>query len=156
MACGVGVTVRGLRGCPRDALSAIRRAARAITAVSPARHRVRVTVAPHEGIELPGTGAVVTGMFGRRVAERSVVIRIAAGAVRLMADNGVSRTEAVRWLVQVFAHEYCHYEDFRDGRPLRERGVNVRSFGLMRRAGLVPPRKPAGAFDYGRMEVRPS
>jgi hypothetical protein len=47
MDCGVGVTVRGLRGCPRDALSAIRRAARLIAAVSPARHDLRVTVAPH-------------------------------------------------------------------------------------------------------------
>jgi hypothetical protein len=156
MDCGVGVTVRGLRGCPRDALSAIRRAARLIAAVSPARHDLRVTVAPHEGIERSDTGAVVTGVFCWSESGRAVVIRIAAGAARLMADNGVPRAEAVRWLVQVFAHEYCHYEDFRDGRPVRERGVNVRSFGLMRRAGLVPPRKPAGAFDYGRMEARAS
>lgn len=43
----------------------------------------------------------------------------------------MSEQQALDYLVESFVHEICHYEQFRDGKRLTERGVEVRSRNIL-------------------------
>ena len=36
-------------------------------------------------------------------------------------------------LLEIFAHEFCHYERYRDGREQNERGIDKRALAMVRR-----------------------
>jgi predicted SprT family Zn-dependent metalloprotease len=36
-------------------------------------------------------------------------------------------------LLEVFAHEFCHYERYRNGREQNERGIDKRALAMVRR-----------------------
>jgi len=49
---------------------------------------------------------------------------------------GDNRRNACMAVIETLAHELAHYEQFRDGRPLQERGVGVRAKSLMKQCGM--------------------
>ena len=99
-----------------------------LQAISPARHTVRVRVSAAHAVTSE-TGAanevgVSFGVFTIQTRE----IRLAAGMVRhLMREHKLTRTEAESAFMEVVCHEWAHYEQFRDGRPVVERGVGARA-----------------------------
>lgn len=59
-------------------------------------------------------------------------IAVAAGLADLCEAAGESRADALLAVLHTFLHEFAHYEQWRDGRTLQERGVNVRARSLLR------------------------
>jgi hypothetical protein len=45
----------------------------------------------------------------------------------------LSRDQQIPLLLETFAHEFCHYEQFRDGKPRNHRGVENRAYSLVNR-----------------------
>jgi hypothetical protein len=129
-----GIVLRVWKGVPADVAEAMRAAVARLPAVSPVRHRLTVKVIPQLSItdESFRRHAHACGVFiwGRG----GPVIGMAAGAVLVweMAYSW-SRRYAVRRLVFNLCHEFAHYESWRDGKPVTERGVTVRARTLLRR-----------------------
>ena len=137
-----GITLLFRGRVSRDIRAELRRLAEAIPAVSPPRHRIQVNVVPNPCVGGPedgyGFGACLTpGAAGATVKGFDVGIYVAAGLAEICQQHGDSRAEAVGMVAHTFLHEYAHYEQFRDGRPVQERGVNVRARTLARRLSGV-------------------
>jgi hypothetical protein len=126
------IRVRAFAGCPLDVARAVKRAARLVKRVSPVRHYLTVGIAPHWAIEGPG-GLLCAGVFAEPKRGYHPRILLAAGAAAWwQGEWGWTRRRSVREMAYRFLHEYAHYEQFRDRRPIQERGVNVRTESLMK------------------------
>lgn len=121
--------------CGRDVASdlakKLRQVAAGLTSVSPPAHHVRVIVLPSVMLD-PGDGQPAHGYFvtpSHAPCEvASVGIAIATGFYEAAY---VSRTRVAAEVLQVLGHEYAHYEQWRDGKPVTERGVEVRGRNLV-------------------------
>lgn len=60
-------------------------------------------------------------------------IFVAGGLYLWLKSEGESKQDALDQFGWVLMHELVHYEQFRDGRPVQERGVNLRAKNLYRR-----------------------
>lgn len=97
------------------------------------RHQLDVLVVPHPVVG-DGEGGVGFACFGAPpTADRDPVLCIATGKW-WMIDVAECR--------RMVLHELAHYEQFRDGRPLTERGVERRARTLLR---TLKPRRRAAA-----------
>lgn len=88
-------------------------------------HQLPVTIVPAPGIKA-GEGYGF-GAFARDGQE--IGIWIAGNPLGVMPMD-----EFVELAASTLAHELVHYEQWRDGRQLSERGVEVRTRNLLRRA----------------------
>jgi len=89
----------------------------------PMKHALVVTVVPGNVIQTP-SGKRAFGLF--RASGNGIEICIAGTPIRNMTTiDDIERT---------LCHEFAHYEQFRDGRRLQERGVKVRAENLRRKA----------------------
>lgn len=124
-----------------DLARALRRVAAGIVLVSPPRHEVRLVVVPCVALD-SGDGKSAHGLFATpeegpdEVA--SVGMAVASG---FYEEAYMSRARVAAEVAQVLGHEYAHYEQWRDGRPVTERGVEVRGRGLVAAALKAAPRK---------------
>lgn len=55
----------------------------------------------------------------------------------MQKEVGDTRAEAIAAVLTNFLHEWAHYEQYRDGKPIQERGVNVRAKSLAKKLGVV-------------------
>ena len=146
-----GVVLLFKPGVRADVRHEVRRLTDELRGACPPTHRVLVTVVPHPAVE--GT----TGVFGfgifhcpvRGRGPRAVVrIAVAAGLADLVVRHrGETRAQAVRDVAETFLHEWVHYEQWRAGRRLTERGVKVRARNLYER---FTPANPATARGVRR------
>jgi hypothetical protein len=133
------IRVRQAPGVAKDIVAECRRLARGFCKLSAVRHHVDVLVVPNESIQTPG-GEFSFGCFAWWGSKRKPRLRIgvAAGLAKLVRQQAkCSRSDAVRDVGHVLLHELAHYEQYRDGRPMAERGVNVRAWGLYRRINAL-------------------
>ena len=69
--------------------------------------------------------------FGCMVLHEQVPIAIYVAAMP-PREAGKTRAERREFVLHTLAHELAHYEQWRDGNPLQERGVNVRARTIRR------------------------
>lgn len=99
-------------------------------------HPVQVTVVPH-ALVMGHDGAAGWGVFlippDDYVRGDVTRIYLAGGAVEVLEWHyQVAAPESLAKLMHSLAHEIVHYEQWRDGRPICERGVNRRAAALVR------------------------
>ncbi len=109
----------------------------ALRTACPPTHRVLVSVVPHPAIK-GETGRVGFGLFQcparGRGPQAAVRIAVAAGLADLVVKEfGDPRSQAVGDVGETFLHEWVHYEQWRSGGELTERGVRVRARNLYAR-----------------------
>lgn len=125
--------VRFKAGVKDDVRQAIIRALASVLSLSPLKHKLEICVVPAPAVKDPITGTCGFGVFVHWKPKRQgVSIFVAAGLAEAAQRDGDSRAEAVEAVVHVFLHEWAHYEQFRDGKQLTERGPELRARGLRR------------------------
>lgn len=130
-------TVRGFHNARQAVVDHVRRIVVAIQAISPDRHGVAVFVVGWPTVSSIHEGEM-TVAFGFFVEDRggSPAIYLAG---EMPEDYGMTRQEWWdRELPETVAHEWAHYEQYRDGREVQERGVAVRARSLLRKASASP------------------
>ncbi|HEX7089353.1 MAG TPA: hypothetical protein VF192_04415 [Longimicrobiales bacterium] len=147
-----GFRLRFYPGVREDARAELKAFARWLRGELRFRHPVWVTVVPHAtvmGHEGVAGWAVFLIPSADYVPGDVVRIFLGAGAARVMETvYGYGRGAALEKLLHDLAHEVVHYEQWRDGRPVTERGVNRRAAALVRRYLASRPaeeRLPAAA-----------
>lgn len=99
------------------------------------RHAVKIHVVPSRVVgDQPPFGrlhGVGFGAFAIRRGKPSIWI---AG---IRQEGCITDDEHREMLLRVLCHELAHYEQWRDGKRLQERGVGVRARSLMKKIGGV-------------------
>jgi len=113
------------RGVAKDVGRRLRAFVEALIEVIEIRHRLMVSIVP--GVVVCH-GKSKTSGFG---VFDSVNIRIFIAGIPLPRSE-MTRAEWIRNAKHTIAHEFAHYEQFRDGRRLTERGVESRARKLVR------------------------
>ena len=112
----------------RDVRKAVQHYVRALGGVVRIEYALKVFVVPSAVI----TDAEGNYGFGAFYVNKGVII------IAGQQMPGVTRTE---WLTKrlpvIICHELAHYEQFRDQRPIQERGIKVRVRSLLRGAGIA-------------------
>jgi hypothetical protein len=116
------VSLQFIGPIPHAARRAMRRLVAAAPRVTPIRHPIRVFIAPAATVQHPG-GGIGFGCFGPCKGRPEI----------WMGGRPPVKKWVEAWLREVLAHELAHYEQFRDGHRLQERGVAVRTRTLVRR-----------------------
>lgn len=114
---------------------------RRLEGVTEIQHYVRVRLVPVAVVYVDGCerGFGVFVNFPRRLP----IIYIGTGYRELKKHVGMTEDEFEEHLRHNLAHEVAHYEQWRDGKKLQERGVNVRATNLVRLAMTVSSTKGA-------------
>ena len=123
-------------GVSSDVAASLKAAARGIASVSPPEHDVRVVALPcftvdaagGAGERLPAHGffQVPWGDCPSIVASVGLVV-----STGFYEEAYVSRSKVIAGVLQTLGHEWAHYEQWRDGRLVTERGVEVRGRSLV-------------------------
>ncbi|HEX7050640.1 MAG TPA: hypothetical protein VF188_10595 [Longimicrobiales bacterium] len=132
-----GLRLRFYPGVRVDVRAALKSFARWLRRELRFRHPVRVTVVPHATV-MGHEGAAGWAVFMIPPADYAPgdVVRIFVGAGKvdvLERRYGLEPPDSVVRLLHDLAHEAVHYEQWRDGRPVTERGVNRRAEALVAR-----------------------
>ncbi len=134
-----GLRLRFYPGVRHDARTFLREFARWLRGEIDFRHPVRATVVPNAtvmGHEGPAGWAVFLIPPADYSQGDVVRIYVGAGKVEVLAQFfGITGMHALFRISHDFAHEIVHYEQWRDGRPITERGVNQRAASLVNRFG---------------------
>jgi hypothetical protein len=98
-------------------------------------HRIIVHVVPGAVLEEIGGDGLGFGAFLVIHGEPHIVL--ASGLSWWIRQKKIPRAEMIGQLLRTFVHELVHYEQWRDGRWVQERGVRVRTRALCRKLGLT-------------------
>lgn len=133
-----GLRLRFYPGVREDVRSMLKGFARWLRTEIRFRHPVHVTVVPHATVLGDGVGSAGWAVFLIPPPDyhRGDVVRIVLGGGKvtvLESEYGLSTPNSLLRLAHDLAHEVVHYEQWRDGRPITERGVNRRAAALVRR-----------------------
>jgi hypothetical protein len=132
-----GFRLRFYPGVRDDARALLKRFARWIRDRVQFRHPVRVIVVPHAtvmGHEEPPGWAVFVIPPPEYTPGDVVRIYLGAGKVDVLErDFGLASPDSVLRVMHDLAHEIVHYEQWRDGREVTERGVNRRAAAWVNR-----------------------
>lgn len=105
---------------------------RKLQKISEVKHYLRIEIIPDEKIIHPC--GELAGIFYRDRRNRPRII-IAAGIVDFWKQYGFdSYRDAVEAINDTLCHEWVHYEQYRDKKPVIERGVSVRARNLLKHA----------------------
>ena len=109
------------RGVPEASERSIRKLASKMAALTEIRHPLPVFVVANERLQ---DAARPFGVFW--FCDSDSTGRIELAGLGPLAE-----------VLDTFAHELAHYEQWRDGRPVIERGVKVRAKSLLRLSGVA-------------------
>ena len=124
-----------LRVYPSIAKDVRKRARQTIAALRPLihlEHEIDVQVVPGVVIKMPGGGLG----FGVFRFERCSGITIFIAGMAPPVDF-MKRSDWLSQVREVICHEFVHYEQYRDGKRLSERGVRVRARNLVKLIGVA-------------------
>lgn len=148
-----GITIRSASGIPSDVRQEARRLVRWLRRSQRIEHGVILYLRPEFGIVDPRGGggfACLEQPLSRD--EKFVWIMAGAGMVEYFQEYGDTRQEAIDGFLHIILHEFVHYEQWRDNRPLTERGVNLRSANMLKRYCAATKRtltqSPYGGPNY--------
>lgn len=114
------------RGVAKDVRQELRKVAKLLPKISPAKHTIPVEVYVEDLVPDKDLDDV-EGVFAGG-AWRVTEFKIAAGVAEI--DPFLPHRLGLKRLVLVFLHEWAHYEQWRDHKGLKERGVEVRARSL--------------------------
>lgn len=120
------------RGVPRWIELECWRTFTALLDISPPTKPVEVFIVPAPAVTIHGR----TGFGATRVQKNGrgrARIYIAGDYTEVMRDHKIPKPQARKDIGETLAHEWAHYEQWRDGRPIIERGVRMRAANLYRR-----------------------
>jgi hypothetical protein len=117
----MGLRLRFIGKMKAGVRDAMRRLIAAASEVTEIRHPLKVSVTPSITVQGP-SGGVGFGCFGT-----------CDGKPEIWMGGRPPTKWVAAWLRDVLAHELAHYEQYRDGKPLSERGVAVRTRTLSKR-----------------------
>ena len=126
---------RSQRGLPADTRLAVGRFARWLRERASVRDDIIVQIA--NAGSLQAGESLAFGCFGwpksRPVGRRFVWIFLAGRLPEQVIESGnCERSEAIESLLEVLAHEFAHYEQWRAGKRPSERGAQRRAKQLVR------------------------
>jgi hypothetical protein len=127
-----GLRYRIWVGVPRWVRRETQRVLEGLRVLSPATTPVHVDVVPAPSVA-DGQGGYGFGATVIGISKTPVRIYIAGQLGAVKGDHRLSQRTIRRYLGETICHEWAHYEQFRDGRPVIERGVRVRAASLYRR-----------------------
>ena len=112
----------------------------AVTGIS--EHLQVLSDVPHDLLMVIYPAEVVTtddgdacwATFQEPTGNTNLHIKIAGRFPRGMFPH---RRDGIENLMDSVCHEFAHYEQWRDGKEITERGVNVRARGLLKLCGLA-------------------
>lgn len=113
------------KGVPTWTRNFVQSVCRKMESITDIRHDVLVYVVPSTAVTFNNTGCGF-GCFTHRVKGKPAIIL----AGRRLPEIPVA--EWVDHLTDTIIHEIVHYEQFRDEKPITERGVAVRIKNLIR------------------------
>lgn len=125
------------RGVKADIRGAVRRLTHWLPTVSQVRHVIEVEMVPAPAIEADGGFGFGLFVVPARKRQNPTIVIAAGLADVLQEEQGDSREDALLAVRHTFLHEFAHYEQWRDGRELTERGVSVRAAGLLRKIAAL-------------------
>jgi hypothetical protein len=130
-----GLTVRMAPGVAADVRRAVLAFARWLRRELGVGHAVRVRVVDRAFIPAGPRWAVARFAFPERAPRRgdACQVLICAGHADYMEATGEARADAVVQVLYSLAHEFVHYGQWRASGRTTERGVAVRSSGLLTR-----------------------
>jgi len=125
------ITINFIGEIRPEVRAVVERMVRAAERVTPIRHAITVHIAPAPAIRAGDSGEVGFGytQVDTRTPGAPVHIALAGDGPPLHEDDPVAVED---FLLSTFCHELAHYEQHRDGKPLQERGVEVRARNLRR------------------------
>lgn len=130
-----------------DVMGMVIRVVEALNSVSPVPSNcsLKVLVAPAMAIETPD-GVTGFGVFGWGRCDRNAEIYIGGRFSSRQMPDDFTRREWLRFTLPcILAHEWAHFEQWRDGKELTERGIEVRMRSLLRLIGReIPKAKEEG------------
>ena len=131
------------KGVPPAVRRELRRLAKEFSRVSPVAHDVFVTARPYPSVPTP-EGNNNWGVAWLPLKKRRLPLFIDVAAVvprkdarREYVRGRYGKATAARAAGHTMLHELAHFEQWRDQRPIIERGVNVRAAGLYRRIDRI-------------------
>jgi hypothetical protein len=113
-------------------IAAVRKACDKLPEVTPLKHNVRVLLHKSQIVMDPSDRTYSFGLFDSQYCR----IDVAAGIAPTLRKLGDTKEQATAAVVHTLVHEFVHYEQYRDGRELTERGVNLRAKKLMQQLGM--------------------
>ena len=125
------LTLRIRKGVAADVRSAMHGFSRFVRAEIWVPHRLTVTVETQPQVAHQNQTAY--GFFVRCRKDPAPEIKIGGGLAHLIDTFWGDRLAAIEDTVETFAHEVGHYEQWRDGLPVGERGIAVRTRNLLKR-----------------------
>lgn len=135
-----GLRLRFYTGVREDVREGLKSFARWLRREVEIAHPLRVTVV-RQATVMGDHGAPGWAAFLIPAADYApgdvVRIFVGGGKVEVLERHfGFTRAGSVLRLLQDLAHEVVHYEQWRDGRPITERGVNRRAAAWVNRFGV--------------------
>ena len=125
------------RGVPEASERAIRKLAATLSKLTEIRHPLPVFVVAEDRLQ---DASRPYGVFWFCESDRT-------GRIELAGKGPLDE------VLDTFAHELAHYEQWRDGKPVQERGVSVRAKSLLRLASTsattASSRRPSKAKTAG-------
>lgn len=94
------------------------------------KHEIRVRLLHSPCISMDEKGEMIQSMFF--VSNKQPWINLALDLKEYAMFNATSEAAAYDSLEESLIHELCHYEQFRDGKKLTERGVKIRSENILK------------------------
>lgn len=128
------VTIRFDRGVPADVKAKLLDTLAGLRRLIPVQHMLRIRVVPNPAVScVTKRGGPPDGVgFGVFVPHLRQIV-VASGLAREVQRGGSSRKDGLRAIAETLCHEFVHYEQFRDGKPLTDRNVERRAAALLRR-----------------------
>jgi len=99
--------------------------------ISPFVDGLEIHLVPSATVQAVENGGTGFAAFG--VRNSKPMIYVGCKWLPSFAKDGVTREEWAEQLKISLAHEWAHMEQYRDGRPLTERGVHVRAKSLLKK-----------------------
>jgi len=125
--------VRVIEGVPAYVAREAQRFAAKVAHVVRIEHPLMVEVVPAEVLTDGHKGYGFGLFYFDKLSIPSIAL---AGDLRSIVTE-CGKSEALGHLRQTFAHELAHYEQWRDGRKVQERGVEVRARNIVRLCDLI-------------------
>lgn len=127
-----GLRLRFYPGVPADVRRELKSFARWLRSEIGFTHPVMVTVSHKPAV--PGPGWAAFWAPDNWQPGDALKIYIGGGVVDFLEHvEEIPRKEGLQFVCENLAHEIVHYEQWRDGRELVERGVNLRAGNLYRK-----------------------
>lgn len=142
-----GITIRSAPGIPARTRHHVGRLVAWLRETQRVEDGLIVALRPEPAVEGGGGIGFASISLPRVTVDRApgrfIWMPVGCGFVEVAVEEwGETEAEALNGLLHNILHEFAHYEQYRDGREVQERGVNVRATSLLRCYRKANPHRP--------------